>query len=153
MISFSVQVTGDQQALRRLRKAGVDVRDFTKELRQAGDELLDVYGNQVFETEGQIVGERWAPLNPRYQARKQNTYRGRGTLERTGRLRRSFRAQSGKDTLFLDNPTPYLKYHQFGTSRLPARVIYKLADRQTRKIVDILSDGLKERLNATMSHG
>lgn len=147
MVTLSVQITGTAATISRLQKARIDVTNFTEEFKVVGTFLLNFFTDQVFATEGQVFNERWSPLNRAYQFRKQNKYRGRGILELTGKMRNAFRYQSDRTSLFLDNPTPYLQYHQLGTSKMPQRVIYKLAEAQRQEIVDILSAGLKARLS------
>lgn len=82
---------------------------------------------ELFESEGAAgMGQRWAPLSPRYAAWKAGRYGSRSILQREGRL---FSAAVGPEKV-IDRQSARLRirhraarFHQAGTSRMPARPI------------------------------
>jgi phage gpG-like protein len=129
-----------------IQRLGINIHDWTSELKKTGEYLTSFISTEVFETEGQIIGERWVPLNPSYQAWKQTKYPGRGTLEREGTMRKSFKAASSRNFLRIWNPTPYFAKHQAGLERMPRRVMMKIDRDRTKEIVAIINRGLLERI-------
>lgn len=145
MLQVSIQIQGDKKTIARLKRAGVNITDFSEELRAVGEYLRDFVGRLVFETEGGILGARWAPLSEPYGFRKRTEYPGRGILERTGRLRRSFLFKSTATMVLLYNPTPYLKKHQFGIG-VPRRVIYQVDKERADQATKIVEEGMRGRV-------
>lgn len=101
--------------------------------------LFDAFGDYMLERidkrfryEG--LPKRWAPLAPatlRDKARQ--GYAGRGILQRTGRLRRGFRAVSTPRTLQIINRRSVrgvnlYQVHQHGTRTIPARRMVDFGD-------------------------
>lgn len=144
--------TGPRQALRlsfsldgyddvdvALSRFGAAVHDFTGFWR---DVLAPFFFEQVqraFDTEGAATGSRWARLSPAYATWKRRHFPGRKILERSGRLRRSLRWNTGRfsvggrgnvgpegiyrpfpDALEVGTSVPYGIYHQQG-ARAPQR--------------------------------
>lgn len=147
-VGFRVRVTGDKETIRRLRRAGVDLKDLSAEMDETGGYLKREYGGPLFETAGQTIGERWRELSEPYKLYKRRRWPGAGILQASGRMQGAFRVQSGRDFVFLDNPTKYLVYHDSPAPRrkLPRRVIYKLADAQKRVIVDTFERGVQKKM-------
>lgn len=79
-----------------------------------------------FEAEGRP--SPWAPLSPAYAEWKEAHYPGQPILQLTGRMRASFHWRSSPQTLKIWNTRPYFRYHQTGTSRMPARISLLLQD-------------------------
>ena len=50
----------------------------------------------------------------------------RPILERTGTMKNAYAYKYTKTTYWMDNPTPYFKYHQKGTKRIPQRIVIQL---------------------------
>jgi len=81
-----------------------------------------------FRTEGQHSGPGWAPLNPAYARYKARKYPGKTILRATDTL---FKSLTGVGGGWIERITPryaefgtrvaYAKFHQLGTSRMPAR--------------------------------
>jgi len=95
-------------------------------------EALHAVQERAFESEGSSSGARWHPLSPRYRTEKAARFPGKGILEATGRLRRSF-SSGAQGNIFKATPgrmtwgteVPYSVYHQHGTSRMPARPVLR----------------------------
>jgi phage gpG-like protein len=81
---------------------------------------------------GRFIGGPWAKLSPRYRIWKTANYPGLPILTREGRLRNSLAwngSNVGPEGIFEAHPmfavagtsVPYGKFHQWGTSKMPAR--------------------------------
>lgn len=145
MVKMNVKITGVPETKAMLGKVEHILSHMKPALSSVGDYLLQVFGRDVFETEGAIYGKSWAALDPRYSLGKSQTYPGRGILERTGRLRHGFKALATETYLLVSNPTPYGKYHQGGRG-VPQRIIVALERKQRSEIEDILRDDIVSRL-------
>lgn len=150
-LNIKIEVRGGENTLKRLREAGVNLNDFRDELRDVGKFLVDFYQGPVFETEGGITGERWAPLKPAYEFWKRRVYPGRGILEASGTMRRGFQFAFSSTSLRVYNLVKYFIYHQMGTRKMPSRVIFKLDEARIREIVKIIKTGLFTRISRALS--
>lgn len=137
-----VRVVGDEELQRKLMRAGVAITSFASELKRSGQFLQDFYSNDVFQTAGSAIGERWAPLNPATIARKGNNR----ILVDTGKMKGAFKFKASDKVAAVTNPTEYLKYHQFGTRKMPRRQVVKVTDRIANEVGDIFRKGLIKRL-------
>jgi len=81
----------------------------TKMMKALGEEVLKLI-QEEFNTRADPWRRAWA-----------ETQRPNPILEDTGRLRRSFRMESGPRTFRVYNATPYASFHQYGTRRLVSR--------------------------------
>lgn len=151
MLSVRVEIKGDKRAIAQLRKMINEFNDWKPELRAVGDYLVRFYQDPVFETEGGIFGARWQALSSAYQIRKAVTYPGRGILEASGDLRRSYTTRVHANLLELINEDSKAIYHQEGTRRMPARVIIKVDDARKDEIVNIFKKGVLLKVQKAIS--
>lgn len=147
MLKATITVKGVENASGKLSALQKELQSFSKELRASGEFLVEFYGTVPFATEGQIYGERWAPLSPKYAAWKLKHFPGRGILERTGFMKSSFEFQSSDTVLKVKNTARYAQFHQEGRG-VPQRVIIKMTDRLQLKIVEIMADGISKRIRS-----
>lgn len=141
MLNIRVELKGDKRLISQLKNVVSAFKDWKPELQAVGDYLVGFYRDPVFETEGGIFAARWTQLSQPYQAHKATKWPGRGILEASGTLRKSYETRVFPQLLQLINPTEYAVLHQFGTSRLPARVLIKVDDARRKEIVDIFKKG------------
>jgi hypothetical protein len=109
-----------QEALSRLAASMLDLRSFWPLVIP----IFIGWMREQFETEGDFFGDPWAPLSPRYAAWKEQHYPGKGILIAEGDLRRaasSPRRTVGPLFLELEIVDPKVRFHQEGTSKMPAR--------------------------------
>jgi phage gpG-like protein len=105
----------------------VELMGRTKDLRPVFEKFGDYMVNgslwRTFEAQGRPVP--WPPLSPLYARRKAKRYPGARILERTGAMMGSWFWKATKQTLKIDNPRRYWRYHQKGSPKthLPQRVI------------------------------
>lgn len=79
-------------------------------LRKAGDDYLRTI--QLRHDRESYQMRPWQPLSPAYKARKDQEYPGRKILERTGKMRESYRYKVVGRSLYVGNLTNYHKYHE-----------------------------------------
>ena len=151
MLHVRVEIKGDKRTIAQLRKMISEFNDWKPELRAIGDYLVKFYQDPVFETEGGIFGARWQALSPAYAIRKAVTHPGRGILEASGDLRRSYSTRVHSNLLELINQDPKAIYHQEGTRRMPARVLIKVDEKQKDEIVNIFKKGVLLKVQKAIS--
>lgn len=104
--------------LARIKRAQEALSDLSQANRDASIAIYS-WVMRNFDSDGGNVGG-WAPLSPKYAARKQR----RGLTKMlvvTGDMRRGFAYESNDTTARVYNLTPYARYHEEGTSRMPQR--------------------------------
>lgn len=148
-ITFRIEGGGEEQFQGTLTRLQATISDLSSAFRTTGEYLVDFFANQVFESEGAIFGHPWTALSPKYALWKSTHYPGRGILERTGTLRRGFKAMSTATYLTVYNNVEYGKYHQAGTSHLPQRVLVALGDQQREQISAIILQDIISRAEGT----
>ena len=155
MLNIEVRITGDKRVLAQLKNIEGMFSDWKPELQNVADYLLNLYTNPVFETEGGIFGARWQALSPAYQARKSTLYPGRGILEATGNLRKSYQARVFSTMLSVLNDArnkqgePYGSYHQEGKG-VPKRLLINVDDKTKKEVIDIFKKGVLIKLQNTI---
>lgn len=96
---------------------------------------------EVWATEGGAIGEHWpAAADP---ASKINSM----LLVASGALRNSLTGASGEVTetaLVFGTSIPYARFHQYGTSKMPARRFLGVPPNQARRISDRLAQIIDE---------
>ncbi len=140
MIDLKMNIEGEEQLARRLKGIGKDVKDFRPEFKKSTDFMKGIFGNQVFTSRGRAIGEPWKARKKSYPW---------PILQRTGRMRRGFKAKAEKLEGMVWNVQDYFKYHQSRTPRrkLPRRVMMKLSNDIKNKIVQIFHKGVYNRVN------
>lgn len=131
----------------RLRAYGTMLRDFAPFLK---DELIQLRAatRTRFDTQGGDVGG-WKPLNERYAAWKATRYPGQPILVASGEMRHGLVEEGDGSIGLVDSFTlkygttvEHARFHQYGTSRMPARRVLNMDDAQRK--------ALGERLRAYM---
>lgn len=141
MLSVRLEIKGDKKAIAQLNKMLESFKDWKPELQAVGDYLVSFYRDPVFETEGGVFGARWQPLTSAYANRKAIKYPGRGILEASGTMRRSYITRVYANLLELVNPTEYAILHQEGRGRLPERLLIRVDEPRKKEIVEIFKKG------------
>lgn len=142
MLRVRVEIKGDKKAIEQLSKIIHEFDDWKPELTMVGEYLVEYYQDPVFETEGGIFGARWQQLSSAYQIRKATRYPGRGILEATGALRKSYRKRVFANLLEIANEDPKAIFFQSGTRKMPPRILMKVDNKQRKEIVDIFKKGV-----------
>lgn len=138
LLSWTIE--GETQLSRRLRIISSSIKDWTPAFEDTADALVKVFSVDAFDTEGQAFDEPWAALKPRYAARKaREGYGDKPILVKTGKMQKAFQSLAKTDYAQVWNSTAYFKYHQSNQprSKLPRRVMMKLAEDQRQMVVKI----------------
>lgn len=107
-----------------LKLDGMNAR--LSDLTPAWDEVHKVFmrfEQELFNSEGSYVGEKWKPLSPRYAAEKLRRYGSLPILRVTGELMRSYVEPGHESHVYRPTPTSAemgskdfkARYHQTGT--------------------------------------
>lgn len=122
---------------------------------RAGDRLLAYYRRRFYRAKST---RGWPPLAPstRKQKQRDGTYK-KGTLRRTDALFNSLRAGGANNVRRVVNGIvqvgsndPKLKFHQNGTSKMPARKVIVPPDNQTSAEMDRELSAAVDRLWAAI---
>ena len=149
-LQLSWEIEGTQQLSRVLRDIGDGVKDWTPAFRESAEELVKIFSNDVFATQGDAIGERWKPLTPRYLAKKIEDGYPADTLIRTGAMKKNFKSLFKSDMAEIWNSTAYFQYHQSDKPRqsnLPRRVMMKLGEQQKQLVVKIFHTYWYKKVN------
>lgn len=137
-VNISVTVDGEAELERSITRFTADIKDFTPLWPEVIKEYQRIEADQ-FKTFGH---GSWAPLSPKYAAWKSQHYPGQPLLVRTGRMRSDFTTGSAKATMTHDSvsiaassETSYWRYHQYGTSKMPARPPVDLSEADRMSIM------------------
>lgn len=143
----------------KLQKLIALTHNLTPAMEAIGKELEHFYSEDVFNSEGGALGKKWQELAESTRERKAVEFPGRGILERTGTLRRSFYSEVTPLSVFISNnaETPdgrsLFAIHQLGTSEgkgrghnIPARPMIGLNESTKAIIRQIITDEIKLRL-------
>lgn len=117
-------ITGSFQGLERLGKKFANVasakfrRGLTSALAKESLRLIE----QGFRNETDPYGHKWRALK-----RKR---KGKGILDRTGKMRKSFRAVGTGEGVQITNSTDYASHHQFGApkAKVPRRQMVPMTE-------------------------
>ncbi len=156
MIKMQISLSGVKEFEGSLDRMRDVVSDFTPELREIGEWYLGFIQNDVFETEGGVIGESWSGLNPNYAKNKAKSYPGRGVLEASGEMRTSWKLYTTSHYALIENFAQsddgeyYAKHHQEGTGRLPQRMFVKFTDQVQETIVDMFKEGVLKRIRSAV---
>lgn len=133
-------IEGEQQLARRLNNLGDDVKDFKPEFKKSTNFLKDFFGGEVFDSKGRAIGEPWKP---------RKVAMSWPLLEKSGKMRRGFKAKASRMSGEVYNVQKYFQYHQSRMPRykLPRRVMMRLVDQLKNEIIQIFHSGLYKRVN------
>jgi len=139
MLELRWSIEGREDLVRRLRGISDKLQDWRPAFEETAHDLKEIFANDVFDTEGRAIGQPWAPLSPAYAAYKAQKYPGKGILEASGKMRKSFQTLVKPDMAAIWNTAAYFKYHQSNQPRfhLPRRAMMALAEQQKQLIVKI----------------
>jgi len=154
MISATVKLTGLDKAIAQLQDMGLQLNDFSPELQNVGDYLMDFFTNDVFSSEGAVYGSPWAPLAESTLRQKRG---GGGILVASGKMRTSYQLMTSTNYLIITNTATnrngdfYAGYHQEGTSRMPQRLLMKFDQERMDQIVNRIVTSLNERIATALA--
>lgn len=147
-LSITINISGTQEELNKLAKLKGGLRDFTTAMRTVGDLMVKYYAGKGYASQGGVFGVVWPSLNPVYARRKAISYPGRGILEASGTMKRSFDATSTSDSVSVTNTAPYAIYHQSTEPRtkMPYRPIMRINDDVKDIVRAVLQQDIQKKL-------
>lgn len=148
MVKFSVRLEGDKELVRKLGQLKGGLGDLSGDMKRLGDFFVRFFSRDVFATEGDIVGEQWPRLSPKYEFWKRIKYAGRGILVRSGKLQKAYRMNYGSDFVRIYNPIEYAIYHQEGSGRLPKRTLVKIDQERKQYIIDVIKQAVARKIRS-----
>jgi phage gpG-like protein len=146
-------IEGEVQLSRKLLTISDAVKDWSPAFQKSGEDLIEFFSYDVFETEGNAIDERWMPLSQPYAKRKAKRYPNAGILEATGTMRKSFMQAADATSLTIWNAAEYFKYHQSKqprSSSLPRRVVMKLTENLRQLVVKNFQAYFLERVGGSL---
>ena len=118
--------------LRSINRVNQDLRSFfrDKETPELKKQANRAFGEQ---------GPGWAPLTRQSAIQKSKRFPGKGILERTGNLKRSYTSNPftrySRKSMQYASSSHIATYHETGTSRMPRRSVLESIARQNRQTV------------------
>ena len=136
---FTITLEGEKQLSRRILKLADGIKDFRPELQKSTNFLKGFFGGEVFDSRGAAIGEPWVARKKFYPY---------PILEKSGRMRKSFKTMAEKLRGEVWNAVTYFKYHQsrMPRHRLPRRIMMKLTNQLKDEIIQIFHKGLYNRI-------
>lgn len=114
------------EVTKKLNNVASGLKDFREPFDNAGGDLLNFFGNTVFESQGREAGEAWQQLAAttlymrarRIGYYKQTPIATGKILIWTGRLMKGFQKAVTRTTLIIRNGVDYFKYHQLSQRKM-----------------------------------
>jgi len=134
-MQVSFKIEGEKQLSRRLKGVSVDLLNWRPQLKKIGKYLVEVFSGSVFETEGREIGEPW---------KKRKDSNAWPLLQRSGKMKRSFKSIAMMTSVDITNTADYFKYHQSKKPRrkLPRRIMMKLDNERKQGVIKIIHKSL-----------
>lgn len=138
----------DTQVTKKLNQLANDLKNYNVPFTQAGDELLDYFGNKVFDSQGKESGEPWRALSPatlKMRQAKFGHYRKPPIatdkiLIWTGALKRGFFKTVQNTRLTIGNTVDYFKYHQKAGGNPPQRKMLTINSKVIKTVVNAINE-------------
>lgn len=133
-IPISIEVDGkqlaefDQVLMNRWKRAN----NLRVPLQRIAKYILDEIDDN-FDKKGTVFGRRWK--------RRKRTYR-HPILNKTGVMKENFISNVDGTKAVVKNKTPYFKFHQLGTSKMPARKMWGMTEIHSRDIIQRIQEYL-----------
>jgi phage gpG-like protein len=135
-LAITFDIEGEKQVAAGFDFVGKELKSLKKPLKKASEKFVRAIDTQ-FDSEGGEFGTKWQQLSPKYASWKAAKYPGKGILQRTGKMRKSFKTKIAPLSATIFNPTFYFKFHQSNTARrgkLPRRVMMQI-DRRRQDMI------------------
>jgi len=126
MLSVAITIKGDKETIAKLGKLGSSFLNFQMAMRSIGDELTRYYGNNVFNSQGGAIGQKWPALAQSTKDAKAKRFFTATPLVNTGAMKQGFTSTfPDVNSVTIGNKMDYFKYHQSSAPRshLPRRVM------------------------------
>jgi phage gpG-like protein len=148
-MQLRMSLQGEVQLSRNLQFLSDAVQDWTPAFEQSGEDLVEFFGYDVFESQGEAIDEPWQELSPAYAKQKERRFPGTGILEATGAMRDSFMQAADSTSLRVWNAMEYFKFHQSNQprTRMPRRAMMRLTQQLRELVIKNFQTLFVEKLN------
>jgi phage gpG-like protein len=146
-MDFNISVSGESELVDKLSTLTGSLLVWPEEMSKTGDLVKAYLSNQVYASQGTVLGAQWAPLSAAYSAAKVKKYPGKGTLVASGEMMQSYYTVPTDLAVTIMAGVDYAQYHQTGTSKMPQRLLFALNDTLIAGIEAIFTAGIEARLN------
>lgn len=135
VLKISAAIEGDQKVDALFQRMIRGVTDYSEPLKEANRYMRGQISRN-FNSEGTHMGKKWAALDPDYASQKNKSHPGKQILEKTGKMKRSFKSEVSSSRVTISNAAPYFKFHQSKRPRkkLPRRVMLDITVFQQAEI-------------------
>lgn len=150
-MAIIVTIKGGKEIEAKLAKLGSSIYKMRTGMAILGQEISRYYTDEVFNSQGQVLGQTWARLKPATSLGKLKAgYTRYATIPliRTGLMRNSFTFEAGESSLKIGNLQDYFKYHQFGTERTPKRPMIGINNSIKRTIAEVVKREVIKKLES-----
>lgn len=131
-LHLNFTIDGERQVSAELGISADHLEDFTKPMEKSGDIMLEA------------VQDNFDQRGARFGGWKPRKYRGDGhpLMEDSGKMRRGFYADHGKDYAYASNDVDYFKYHQSNEPRkvIPRRVMLMIDSQERDDIFKVFQE-------------
>jgi phage gpG-like protein len=134
---MKVQVEGMEKVLKKLSNLERGVKDLSPAFDDVSVVLIQEF-KANFNAQGRVLEAPWEPRIKSYPW---------PILQKTGKMKGSWKSKSTKKDLEISNTAKYAQYHHFGSTRLPVR---KLVNK-TNKIMKMALDRIENYLRKLIS--
>lgn len=142
----TIRVEFDDRAVQAaLENAQQALGDLTPAMSAIGEYMV-LRTEERFDQEQSPSGQPWAPLTTAYLEQKRRKNKILKILQREGDLIRTIVYNAEKDFVEVGTNRDYGEYHQFGTSKMPARPYLGVNPEDEREIAAIIEDYLRDAL-------
>lgn len=129
---------------KKLSSMAAGFSNYSKPFELVGDDLLHLFGVEVFDTNGGAIGDNWRALAKStlaLRAARKGYYANtpvetNKTLVWTGRLRGGFKKEVKPMQLRIYNDVDYFKYHQKAGGKPPQRKMLGVTSRVVTIVID-----------------
>lgn len=97
MLTVTFDVAGEAQFVRAFEVYDHELRDLSEPFEDVADHLTRVVGEQFLSEGAHGLGSKWRPLNPDYEAWKEEHYPGRPILVRSGAMRAAYLVEGTRE--------------------------------------------------------
>lgn len=149
MLSVAITIKGDKETIAALGKLGSSFLNFQMAMRSIGKELTNYYGNNVFNSQGGAIGQRWPALAQATKKQKVKKFYTATPLVNTGDMKKGFTSTfPDVNSVTIGNKMDYFKYHQSSAprTRLPRRVMMSTGGSVKTIIGDIIQADIEGKI-------
>lgn len=147
-MNITITISGDKEVIKKLGNLEKIFGSWRGELKDSTDFMKKYYSTRVFDLEGQMFGNRWAPVRPVYDTFKRTHALLFGTLQFSGKMQGSFDSSVTDTEGEVSNSASYFVYHQSSAprSKLPRRRMIGIDDTQKKYVLQVFRKGVTSKI-------